>query len=113
MVFVPLKARPVISLFKPGPLRRKSCAFDLSLTVIVYLPAFKVLTFTPAFLSVIVKPGPVVPLSLVALMSAKAVGGTTSAATASKGRRRRIDSTPLVVDRLSVLRERPSLRMAR
>ena len=40
--------------------------FDLSLTVIVYLPGFSVLTFAVPFLSVIVKPGPVVPFSFVA-----------------------------------------------
>ncbi len=40
---------------------------DLSLTVTVYLPGFKVVTFLPAFFSVIVNPGPVVPESLVAL----------------------------------------------
>ena len=33
----------------------------LSLTVIVYEPAFSVVTFLPPFASVIVKPGPTVP----------------------------------------------------
>src|SRR4029450_9290639 len=43
--------------------------FDLSVTVIVYLPAFSVLTFTPPFLREIVNPGPTVPVSLVGPMA--------------------------------------------
>ena len=35
--------------------------FDLSATVIEYVPAFIVITFLPSFFSVIVKPGPTVP----------------------------------------------------
>src|SRR6266536_1339256 len=76
-VFVPLKAREVIFLFRPGPLSRKSCAFDLSTTVIAYLPAFNVLTFAVPFLSVIVKPGPVVPFSFVTPIPAD-VGAATA-----------------------------------
>ena len=37
--------------------------FDLSNTVIEYVPAFSVITFLPSFFSVIVKPGPTVPVS--------------------------------------------------
>src|SRR5919201_4153054 len=37
---------------------------DLSVTTILYLPAFRVLTFFPPFVSEIVKPGPTTPLSV-------------------------------------------------
>ena len=42
---------------------------DLSLTAILYVPAFRVLPLTdlPAFLSEIVNPGPTTPLSVVVL----------------------------------------------
>jgi hypothetical protein len=64
-VFVRVKARPVIRLFEiPGPVSKKSCVADLFETVIVYLPGLSLVTFFPAFLSVIVSPGPVVPVSL-------------------------------------------------
>src|ERR687897_795452 len=72
-VLEPLKLRP-------GPLSRKLWTADLSVTVIVYLPGFSVLTFTPAFLSVIVKPGPVVPTSFVGLMPTPAEGATSATA---------------------------------
>jgi hypothetical protein len=76
------------------------------------LPGLSVVTFLPAFLSVIVKPGPVVPESLVALRAVNAVGGAASARTTKSGRNRRIESTPYF-ETLGVLRESSVDWMAR
>ena len=54
---------------------------DLSEMANVYLPALRVPTVLPAFFSVIVKLGPTVPVSLVAVGAA--VAGTAIAADAS------------------------------
>jgi hypothetical protein len=68
--------------------RTKLWADDLSATVIVYFPGLRVLTFVPAFFTVIVIPGPVVPASLVTVVPAGAERGTASASTAMSGKKR-------------------------
>ena len=55
----------------------------LSLTVIVYEPAFTDVTFFPPFASVIVKPGPTVPASGVAAGAASDGAASARLATAS------------------------------
>ena len=64
-VFVPTKLVPVIILFLvPGPVSVKLWMLDLSPTMKVYFPCLTVATYLPwAFLSEIVKPGPMVPCS--------------------------------------------------
>src|SRR5919108_3765805 len=61
-VHVPLPFTGVV-LFTPGPERWKLCVFAVSLTTIVYLPGFSVVTFFVPCLSVILKApsGPVEP----------------------------------------------------
>src|SRR5262245_33174787 len=77
----------VIILFTPGPVRWKLWMFDLSLTVIAYLPGLSVVTFAEPFLRLIVKPGPTLPVSLVGPMAptgaASASTATTRAATSA------------------------------
>ena len=80
-VFVPLNGVVVIFLFTPGPFRWKLWMFDLSLTVILYLPAFSVFTLAVPFLRVIVKPGPTVPVNFVTLLVAPIGAASASAAT--------------------------------
>src|SRR5918911_3548954 len=91
-VFVPLAATVVITLLT-GPLRWKLWMFDLSVTTNLYVPALSVVTFAPPFFNVIVKPGPTVPVSVVAVGAATAVtaSATAAAATAARAMKRVID----------------------
>ena len=58
---------------------------DLSAIAIVYLPAFSVLTFALPFLSVIVKPGPTVPVSFcVAIVDALEASASPATAAVSR-----------------------------
>src|SRR5918992_3376408 len=114
--FVPLNATPVIALLVE-PLSLKSCAFDLSVTRIVYLPALSVRTRVEPFFSVIVKPGPTVPVNRVASLAVEPVEGMTSATAAASativsqirdmsllaGRRRRPVRTPDARYRISTV----------
>src|SRR5262245_40631832 len=95
-VFVPTKDTVVISLFRPGPVRRKLWMFDLSETVIVYRPAFTDLNVLPAFLSVMVKPGPTVPVSfgVTACEDAAMANDPTTAAVSRMSMRTRIKTSP-------------------
>lgn len=55
--------------------------FDLSDTVIEYLPALRVFTLTVPFFRVIVNPGPTEPLSLVGPIAPLGAARTSIAAT--------------------------------
>src|SRR3954452_24019746 len=72
-----------VSLLSPGPFRWKLWMFDLSRIRIAYLPAFSVVTFLPALVSVIVKPGPSVPTSFVAVVDADATATDTAMSAAT------------------------------
>ena len=54
------------------------------MTVIVYLPGFRRVTFVPAFLTVIVKPGPVTPVSLIGVVAVVPAGAESGSARAAK-----------------------------
>src|SRR5262245_61299918 len=71
----------LVLLFTPGPLRWKLWRFDLSLILNVYVPAFSFLTAALPCFSVIVKPGPTVPVSVGD--EAKAEGTMSAAAIAA------------------------------
>src|SRR5262245_37456080 len=68
-------------LFTPGPERWKSWMFDLSLTVILYVPALSVFTLAVPFFRLMVKPGPTVPVSFVTLLVAPIGAASARAAT--------------------------------
>src|SRR5688572_30552287 len=86
--FVPVKSTPVRTRLTPGPLRWKLWLDERSVILNRWVPALSRLTFLPPDLSVIVKPGPTLPLSVLAVavpvpITADAAKTVVSAATAS------------------------------
>src|SRR5690242_19039965 len=92
-VNVPFAPTPVF-LFRPGPERWKLWMFDKSFMTILTFPAFRLATFWPPFLSVIVQPGPTTPLSVV--VAAEADATTTRAAAGSVTSTSRVRSMRLL-----------------
>src|ERR671934_2000662 len=85
-VNVPFAPTPVF-LLMPGPVRWKLWMFDRSLITILYLPALTLLTFVVPFLSVIVKPGPSVPVSVGTAADAEATNTTAAPSSVTSARR--------------------------
>src|SRR5262249_51522328 len=85
----------VISLFTPGPFRRKLWIGDLSETVIEYLPGLSFLTAAPFDSRWMVKPGPTSPTSFLGVDAAMADAAkpplTTAAVAPSRAMRMRTD----------------------
>ena len=98
----------ILLFLTPGPLRTKSWADDLSLTVSVYLPGASRVTRFPAFLSVTVNPGPVVPVIFVAEVPAGADNGKVSARTTARVMSARFNFAPSLRDTLSYVSDGPS-----
>src|SRR3954470_10570562 len=94
---MPTKPVAVMVLFlTPGPLTVKLWMSDLSRTMNTYFPCLSVATFLPAFLSEIVKPGPIVPArSGAAIVAAAATPATIRAAAAARARKRMGASFPV------------------
>src|SRR5215510_15120070 len=69
---------------------------DRSLITILYLPAFRSVTFLPAFFNEMLKPGPTTPLSVG--VAAEADVTTTSAAPSSVTSASRMRSMPLLCE---------------
>src|SRR6266550_1756417 len=92
-VNVPLAPTDVF-LFRPGPLRWKLWMLDRSLMTILYLPAFRLVTFAVPFFNVIVKPGPSTPIRVG--VAAEAEATTTSAAASSVTSASRVRNMPLL-----------------
>src|SRR3954463_14603543 len=69
--------------------------FDLSATVTEYVPAFRSVTFFPSFFSVIVKPGPTVPVSFGnAACEGAAIASTPVSAASRMVMRKRFNVSP-------------------
>src|SRR5262245_34406336 len=85
-VNVPCEPTPVF-LFTPGPLRWKLWMFERSLTTILYLPAFRLVTFWPLFFSVIVKPGPSTAFSVRGAAEAEATNTRAAASSVTSANR--------------------------
>jgi hypothetical protein len=74
--FVPVKGTVVKSIAKPwGPSSPKLWIDDLSVITNVYAPAVNLVTLFPPLVSVIVIPGPTVPVNFGAAASDADIGG--------------------------------------
>src|SRR6266545_6876720 len=89
-VFLPWKSRPVMILFRPGPIRWNMWADDLSVTVIAYVPALIFFTGLPVTVfSEMTKSGPTEPLSGIGFGAATDEAAARRAATATTAGKRR------------------------
>src|SRR4051794_34847006 len=105
-------AGTLVILLTPGPVRWKLWMFDLSTTVMTYVPALSAVTaLPPACLSVIVNPGPTVPASFGGGTerpgAASAAAAATATADARNTRNERTDPPSLGTDDDRVVPGRP------
>ena len=94
-VNVPLPLTGVF-LLTPGPVRWKSWVFAMSLTTIVYLPAFSFVTFFPPFVSVMwnAPSGPVEPTRRGADMAEALEASAVAARAVTRVTTMRVNSAP-------------------
>src|ERR1044072_9258254 len=80
MLLVPVKSTPVSTRLTPGPIRWKSWIGERSRIWKRYgTPFFSLVTFFPASVSLIVKPGPTLPCTIFGADAAGAVAASASA----------------------------------